>query len=398
MGCNKLFVTIHKNGLSNVSATAQQVREAGFSWFEYDVLAMHLRTIIRHAIDARHFRNGSLDLDESMLAAAKEIKRDIDLTLADLLVTSDKTTQGTSMQYSTAFGPSSLAHGSISLYDRVLLHIDGGPSLAKGIEHQKRLKKREEAASKLDSCIRAFNIKRGRSRRVPKKLLDRMQKEMSKAFQLTIHHKEALHRAFKVVGLRSHICHGEADPCLAKTCLEHASNAQGFSRPSGSSDLSMFSAPSQGKMAVITKDSDLLVYESIDGVLRPNPKGPGYILYDKTEVLNVLKLRHPMFLVLYGISLRNDYSYNVRSIGPVGSLELVHQVQDKYLPAPVLNPSPVSREGKNLQPPFPSSVASSSLGSAQGKGKSVIACVCYFYCPCRYYYTREACSRTQPRG
>ena len=177
MGCNKLFVTIHKNGFSNVSATAQQVREAGFSWFEYNVLAMHLRTIIRHAIDARHFRNGSLALDESMLAAAKEIKRDIDLTLADLLVTSDKTTQGTSMQYSTAFGPSSLAHGSISLYDRVLLHIDGGPSLAKGIEHQKRLKKREEAASKLDSCIRAFNIKRGRSRRVPKKLLDRMQRK-----------------------------------------------------------------------------------------------------------------------------------------------------------------------------------------------------------------------------
>ncbi|GJJ70524.1 hypothetical protein EMPS_02873 [Entomortierella parvispora] len=378
MGCNKLFVTIHKNGLSNVSATSQQVREAGFSLFQYDVLAMHLRTIIRHAIDARHFRNGSLDLDESMLAAAREIKRDIDLTLTDLLVTSDKTTQGTSMQPSTAFGLSSLAHGSISLYDRLLLHIDGGPSLAKGIEHQKRLKKREEAASKLDSCIRAFNIKRGRSRRVPKKLLDRMQKEMTKAFQLTIHHKEALHRAFKAVGLRSHICHGEADPCLAKACLDHASNARGSSQPSGSSDSSSLSVPSQGKMAVITKDSDLLVYESIEGVLRPNPKGAGYILYEKTEVLKVLKLLHPLFLVLYGISLRNDYSYNVRSIGPVGSLELVHQVQDKYLPAPAAQaaprPSSASRKGKNLvQPPFPSSAASSSLGSAQRKGKSVVA-------------------------
>ena len=231
---------------------------AGYTYFEYDVLANHLFTIIHHAIDPKHWKNGIADIDAAMGAAARVINRDIYISLHDML--------------NPPSGPRA----------RLFLHIDGLPSLAKETEQQKRLKRKDAARLRLAHTLWSLQ-KKGNN--APTKLRDDADKELSKAFQLSMTYKSALKTAFRKLGLLSHVCHAETDPCIADKCLKHS--------------LSLL----DGKRAVVSKDSDLIVYESVDAVLHPNPKDTGYILYEKQKVLEVLGLRHPIFLVMYGIGL-----------------------------------------------------------------------------------------------
>ncbi|KAG0035988.1 hypothetical protein BGZ83_003968, partial [Gryganskiella cystojenkinii] len=87
-----------------------------------------------------------------------------------------------------------------------------------------------------------------------------------------------------------------------------------------------------GKVVVITKDSDLLAYCSVDTVLRPNPKDSGFILYEKDKVVEALGLHHKSFLTLYAIGLKNDFAHNVKTVGPVTNLELVIKIEEPFYP------------------------------------------------------------------
>ena len=304
MGCQQLHKSLHKKGLSMVSATPKEVHDGGYKYFEYDVLANHLITILRHAVDQRHWKDGVADIDEAMMAAARSIKKDIDSTMKDILRSSSES-------------PAVL-----------FLHVDGLPSLAKKQEQQKRMERKDIAKTKLAADIRSFMAK---GKNAPTKLRERIEEQVSKALQLTQEHKSALSMAFEDLGLQSHVCHAETDPCIASKCRGHQHS------------------PPDEKMAVISKDSDLIVYEHVDAVLRRNPKDNGYVLYEKQRVLEVLGLRHPKFLVMYGIGLKNDYNHNVKTIGPVGNLELVHAVQAVLLPLEPPASISATRKGKNVE-------------------------------------------------
>ncbi|KAG0032238.1 hypothetical protein BGZ83_004463, partial [Gryganskiella cystojenkinii] len=261
--------------------------------------------------------DGTIDHERAMQDAASEILKGIQAKLHDLL------------------------HGTDSRSIKLVMHIDGGASDAKGLEHRKRQKTKETACRDLKSDIRAFKRRRGikgtgteidaaqESFAVknatelwsPRKLVDSINKNLGKACQIPLEYKAALNDAFKSLGqncrdfvLESHVCHGEADPCLATTCDSHHQEGN------------------PGKMAVITKDSDLLVYCSVDALLRPNPKDSGFILYEKSKVLEVLGLQDKKFLTLYGMGLKNDFAHNVKSVGPVTNLQIVIKVQEGFYP------------------------------------------------------------------
>jgi len=196
----------------------------------------------------------------------------------------------------------------------LVLHIDGGESAAKGIEHRKRQLKREKACTRLGAGVRSLKKKKAAGERPTMKLEDSIEKDLKSAFQLTKDHKNALNDSLKRLGLESHVCHGEADPCLAESCRRFADSQ------------------ASSKMAIVTKDSDLLAYHLVDAVLRPNPKDSGFILYEKEKVMNVLGFRHRLFMTLFAIGLSNDYAHNVKTIGPATNLKIVKAVQRRFFP------------------------------------------------------------------
>ena len=89
MGLKKAYPTIHDHGLSNESTTPKEVKQGGYQLFQYDVLAMHLPTIIGHATSKTHRTNGQVDVQKAMDAAARDIKRFIGLHLFDFLYSLD---------------------------------------------------------------------------------------------------------------------------------------------------------------------------------------------------------------------------------------------------------------------------------------------------------------------
>ncbi|KAG0286486.1 hypothetical protein BGZ98_005057, partial [Dissophora globulifera] len=62
---------------------------------------------------------------------------------------------------------------------------------------------------------------------------------------------------------------------------------------------------------VVSGDSDLLVYQAIDSVLRPIPRSRLYAIYDNADVLDILKFDDPIQLVLLGIVSYLDYAKNI---------------------------------------------------------------------------------------
>ncbi|KAG0303087.1 hypothetical protein BGZ99_002777, partial [Dissophora globulifera] len=77
---------------------------------------------------------------------------------------------------------------------------------------------------------------------------------------------------------------------------------------------------------VVSGDSDLLVYESIDSVLRPIPRSNFYAIYDKDDVLDILKFVDPMQLVLLGIVSHSDYAKNIYGFGIARNAALIRSI------------------------------------------------------------------------
>lgn len=282
MGCQKLFQTIHKKGLPLVSGKLQDLKDDGVVRLEIDLFAMYFSILRKHAGSREYCsQDGFYDCDQSMRSAAAEVHRQIQLDFEPLLADESPV--------------------------QISIHIDGEPSAAKGVEHAKRHKVREDTCRELASEIRRLETKQGGF--IPKKLTDRIEAQLRHVCQLSQQDRRTLNESFQSLGFSSHVCHAEADPCIATACHES----------SGSTD----------KVAVVTKDSDLLVYCDVEMVLRPNPQDAGFVVYRKSEVLAALGLHRKEFLTLYGMTLRNDYAPNVKTIGPVTSLELVVQIQSE---------------------------------------------------------------------
>ncbi|KAG0037394.1 hypothetical protein BGZ83_003455, partial [Gryganskiella cystojenkinii] len=211
MGCHNLFVMIHKKGLPMVSVDLKGVRQADYSLVEYDVLAMELMTIRRYAISIEYFLpDGTIDYKRAMQDAAAEIIKGIRIKLHDLLF------------------------GADPIRIKVVMHVDGGASDAKGLEHRKRQKTKEAACCALNADIKTFKKRQGIKEIgvvgptvavsvadpwSPLKVIEKIKKNLGKACVIPLEYKTALSEALTVLvkdcsefDLTSHVCHGEADP------------------------------------------------------------------------------------------------------------------------------------------------------------------------------------------
>ena len=334
MGLPGTFPWLHRLGLSEEPVVLEK---QGINLFLLDVCAL-FNSILMQSAGSTEFVNvdGTFNHAKAMTVAATAIDQRIKIDFHDVL------TSGKSVEFE--------------------LFIDGGASAAKGYEHRKRQKKREDACDELKREFSRLERKEGAWFSQDQKTA--IIKLLQKACMLTTDHKIALKAALENLGYSTKVCHSEADPALARRCLE------------------LKSSKDARKTAVVTIDSDLLAYTTIDFVLRPNIKGSGFLLYGKNEVCRAMGLRYTPLLALFAVCHRNDYTRNIKGIGKVHSLEIIIEIQDnieveagiKFPPdSSPANKSTKSKPKSARTAPTakagPSSVTQPAAGSTSSDGK-----------------------------
>ncbi|KAF9920687.1 hypothetical protein BGZ67_001047, partial [Mortierella alpina] len=107
-------------------------------------------------------------------------------------------------------------------------------------------------------------------------------------------------------GWNVHQCLFEADPCIARHCLEHYQLGQ--------------------QVYALSSDSDLFVYSSVQDLIRPvwNKKNK-FQLFNKQKVLRHLRV-NDLQLLLVGIVTQNDYNNQFTNYGVATNLEIAREL------------------------------------------------------------------------
>ncbi|KAG0286818.1 hypothetical protein BGZ98_004952, partial [Dissophora globulifera] len=184
-----------------------------------------------------------------------------------------------------------------------VIHIDGVPNQEKAIEHAERNAAYSKQHGQLQAALNKMATKSSQGRWTSNTVIKLIHKKLSAVFKMSDTDMATFIQTLKVNGLQICECDTEADICIASAC-----------------------AASSSQHLVVSGDSDLLVYESIDSVLRPIPRSNFYAIYDKADVLDILKFLDPMQLVLLGIVSHSDYAKNIYGFGIARNAALIRSI------------------------------------------------------------------------
>ncbi|KAG0326729.1 hypothetical protein BGZ99_009128, partial [Dissophora globulifera] len=184
-----------------------------------------------------------------------------------------------------------------------LIHIDGVPNQEKAIEHAERNAAYSKQHGQLQAALNKMATKSSQGRWTSGTVIKLIHKKLGAVFKLSDADKRTLIKTLKDLGLPICQCYTEADICIADACEDGSS-----------------------QHLVVSGDSDLLVYESIDSVLRPIPRSSFYAIYDKDDVLDILQFVDPMQLVVLGIVSHSDYAKNIYGFGIARNAALIRSI------------------------------------------------------------------------
>jgi 5'-3' exonuclease len=173
-----------------------------------------------------------------------------------------------------------------------VLHIDGSPSIQKSRERRER---REVVEKKIDALEKEVG-------EVGKKRLASLFSRTKQAYRVPPETIDEI--ASRLTDLGWQICHCpyQADSHIASLVKD---------------------APEKDKIAIVTTDSDLLVYEGVTTVTMPVGKSRELTTFDKSAVLARLGLESDFELLLVAILTTNDYSKGLPWYGIVRNADAV---------------------------------------------------------------------------
>lgn len=181
----------------------------------------------------------------------------------------------------------------------IVIYVDGEWPLEKHETHQKRLKDAEDALNEATGSISVLE-QRVRQGKWPAKQKERnFTKALNKAMILTYDDKKNLAAYLKKKGWSVVLAEYEADVEIAKACDRN--------------DI------------VISRDSDMLVYENVTTVWRPITPGCFHV-YDVMKATNHLALPSRSHLSALGIVSKNDYNRNIQGFGSATNLSLIKSI------------------------------------------------------------------------
>ncbi|KAF9943497.1 hypothetical protein BGZ70_005878, partial [Mortierella alpina] len=131
--------------------------------------------------------------------------------------------------------------------------------------------------------------------------LNKIAKLLHQVFVLETTDKAELVHGLAQAGVVVCQCRSESDTCIARLSTA-------------------------GPRVVVTGDSDLLAYRTIDRVLRSIPKTTDFGWYTKDDVLGALELPTALHLVLLAIVAKNDYGDNVKGLGIVTNCKIIRRI------------------------------------------------------------------------
>ena len=179
--------------------------------------------------------------------------------------------------------------------ETMVLYLDGQPAKEKTMTHDRRKKAQADAVGKAQKLLVHFEERITKSQRVRKQLFASIGKQIRKAFYWSLDDRKEFASFLEQNGWRVRIASTEADVKIARDTVP--------------GDI------------VVTTDSDLLFYGTINTVIRPISKGR-FLVYRIEDILNKLQLSRVQWTVL-GIVSRNDYNHNVPSLGVESNYKII---------------------------------------------------------------------------
>ncbi|KAF9915037.1 hypothetical protein FBU30_002207, partial [Linnemannia zychae] len=127
-----------------------------------------------------------------------------------------------------------------------------------------------------------------------------LNKAITNSFYFTRNLRQALAKHLRANGWNVCCCSFEADTCIGEKCRQDD--------------------------VVVTRDSDSLIYNSINTIWRPS-KG-GYLVYSVPQVLLKIQLSRSGLTAL-GIVSQNDYGKGIHNLGLKTNIKIMRQIDDK---------------------------------------------------------------------
>ncbi|KAF9570266.1 Rad2 nuclease [Mortierella alpina] len=184
--------------------------------------------------------------------------------------------------------------------EHTVLYIDGEPAKEKAPTHAQRNQWRKDAAEEAEKLLAQLHHRVTQEQNVRKWMVSAIKKATEKVFVWSAESRAEFARYLEQQGWQVLIAPTEADLAIALDC--------------GPQDV------------VISKDSDMVVYKSINHICRPISKGR-FLDYDVQDVAEALGMSRQQLCVL-GIVSRNDYNRNIPSLGSETNFKLVKEIVD----------------------------------------------------------------------
>ncbi|KAF9962823.1 hypothetical protein BGZ65_007773 [Modicella reniformis] len=184
------------------------------------------------------------------------------------------------------------------------IHCDGMPSVQKSQERSRRKEYLNKHLKELTSRVEGLSIKKGAPTSLYKKC-----RTLYRAPAAAL--DEILEELLRL-GWRVCRCPFQADTHIGDLCRKD---------------------PDNENIAVITKDTDLLVYEGVHSVTMPIGRAHELTTFNKADVLSSLSLPSARHLLLTAILSTNDYSNSIPWYGVHRNAEIVRDLDLEYVPS-----------------------------------------------------------------
>ncbi|KAF9154694.1 Rad2 nuclease, partial [Mortierella sp. AD010] len=168
-----------------------------------------------------------------------------------------------------------------------LIYFDGAPPVEKVQVHHKRKETRRESLDKANKHADVLMERINQRLRVRKRHFQSVQQNLRRAFHLDPAEAGSLLDYLRSTGWKAIESETEADIRIARDCLP--------------GDV------------VVSRDSDLLIYQSVETVWRPT-SGGRFLEYVIDDILDMLGLTRSQWIAL-GVVSKNDYNSNIYGLG-----------------------------------------------------------------------------------
>ncbi|KAF9344550.1 hypothetical protein BGX34_005554, partial [Mortierella sp. NVP85] len=182
--------------------------------------------------------------------------------------------------------------------EMTVIHIDGEPSIQKSAERKSRQERLNKDLAKLkDQVAKLCERKHGSPAKLFRKCRDLYRPPPSDI--------DGIEKSLKDLGWTVCRCHHQADTHIGQICRD---------------------VSDKSKLAVVTGDSDLIIYDGVPNVTMPVGRAHEWTTFSKDALIEDLNLPSSRHLLLTAVVTKNDYFPGIKTYGIRHNADLVRGI------------------------------------------------------------------------